>query len=210
MLYPDTVILVFAKAPIEGEVNTRLIDDIGVRAATRLQHDLINHRLTALRDAQLCDVWLMCAPDSQHEKFLLYKKRYPVTLFSQSGEHLGDRMANGISEALEQYDYCVVIGTDAPALDIDMIKQAIDVLRAGSEVVIVPAEDGGYVLIAMQQECADLFEGICWGSVDVMQQTRERLIARGLSYRELGVCWDIDRVEDYERYLAMLKDKLYR
>ena len=45
MKYPDTVILLFAKAPVAGKVNTRLIADIGVRAATLLQRDLIDQRL---------------------------------------------------------------------------------------------------------------------------------------------------------------------
>lgn len=208
MLYHDTVILVFAKAPVDGEVNTRLIPDIGVQAATRLQHELLHQRLSMLCEAELCDVRLLCAPDSLHEKFLPYKKQYPVDMHDQCGGHLGLRMASAIDDALQLYDHCIIIGTDAPALDADRIKQAIDVLHAGCDMVIVPAEDGGYVLIgarrACRQECNAVFEGISWGSAAVMQQTRERLEVSGLTYRQLAACWDIDRIEDYQRYLSML------
>ncbi len=205
MLYDDSVILVFAKAPVEGKVNTRLIPDIGVRAATQLQHDLIHHRLAMLAEAQLCDVRLMCAPDQQHESFLQCKKQYPITLSDQTGSDLGERMFNGVVTALQQYKFCIVVGTDAPALDEVMIKQVIEALHDNSDVVIVPAEDGGYVLIAMRQACKFLFEDICWGSSEVMQQTRSKLDENNISFKELAVCWDVDRLEDYQRYLKTVK-----
>lgn len=203
MLYDDTVILLYAKAPVEGKVNTRLIADIGVQAATRLQHDLIHHRLSMLTEENLCDVRLMCAPGAQDDYFLQCAKQYPIPLFDQTGEDLGERMFNGVRAALQQYKYCIVIGTDAPALDEVKIKQVMDVLHGSSKVVFVPAEDGGYVLIAMRQAYKFLFEKIGWGSAEVMQQTRNRLNENDVSFEELACCWDIDRPEDYQRYLAM-------
>jgi len=203
MLYDDSVILLYAKAPIEGKVNTRLIADIGIQTATKLQHDLIHQRLLMLTEANLCDVRLMCAPSRQDKIFLQCEKQYPVTLFDQSGDDLGERMFNGVSIALQQYKYCIVIGTDAPALDGLRIKQVIEALHDNADVVIVPAEDGGYVLIAMQQAHKFLFEKISWGSADVMQQTRSRLNEKNISFEELASCWDIDRFEDYQRYLAI-------
>jgi hypothetical protein len=202
MLYPDTVILLFAKAPVEGKVNTRLIADIGVQAATQLQHDLIVQRLLMLTQANLCAVSLMCSPDVQDDYFVQCKKQYPVTLLQQSGADLGKRMLNGIRQALQQYRYCIVIGTDAPALDEVLISQAIERLKAGSEVVFVPAEDGGYVLVGLQKPYEFLFQGIRWGSAEVMQQSRRKLKKNSISFNELATCWDIDRVEDYQRYLV--------
>ena len=205
MLYDDSVILVYAKAPVEGKVNTRLIPDIGVQAATELQRDFIHHRLAMLREAALCDVRLMCAPDRQDENFQLCEKQYPVTLFDQLGENLGARMFNGIAAALRQYKYCIVIGTDAPALDTQKIKQVIDVLQSGTDVVFVPAEDGGYVLVAMRQAYPFLFEDISWGSAQVMRQSENRLDENNVSYEVLAQCWDVDTLKDYQRYLAFIK-----
>ncbi|MDA3868436.1 MAG: hypothetical protein PF589_00500 [Gammaproteobacteria bacterium] len=51
--YPDAVLLVFAKAPVAGTVNTRLIPDIGVEAATELQSELVHSRLSALKASEL-------------------------------------------------------------------------------------------------------------------------------------------------------------
>lgn len=201
MLYQDAVVLLFAKAPVEGEVNTRLIPEIGVKAATELQHDLIHDRLSMLTGARLFDVHLMCAPDENNEYFLQCGKQYPVSLFGQMGDDLGERMLAGISQALDNYKYCIVIGTDAPSLDIEVLKQVLEKMQAGAEVVVVPAEDGGYVSIATQQAYEFLFQDISWGSADVMQQTRNKLIKEKVTFEELPACWDVDRLEDYQRYL---------
>jgi len=205
MFYDDSVILVYAKAPLAGKVNTRLIADIGVHAATRLQHDLIHQRLSMLAEAGICDVRLMCAPDQHDENFLSCKKKYPVTLFDQVGDELGARMFNGAAMALQRYDYCIVIGTDAPALDAKKITQVVELLHDGTEVVFVPAEDGGYVLIAMRQAYKFLFENISWGSAQVMQQSIDALDENNVSFETLASCWDVDRLEDYQRYLAFIK-----
>ena len=202
MLYGDTVILLFAKAPVAGSVNTRLIPDIGVQAATKLQHDLIHQRLLMLTKADLSAVHLMCSPDTQDECFLQCKQQYPITLIQQSAGDIGIRMFNAVKAGLQHYKYCIVIGTDAPALNEDIIKQAIDALKAGTEVVFVPAEDGGYVLVGLQQSYDFLFQGINWGSAQVMRQSVNKLKKNNVSYKELASCWDIDRLEDYQRYLA--------
>lgn len=208
MLYNDTVILLFAKAPTPGTVNTRLIPDIGTQAATKLQHDLIHQRLAMLKDADLCKVYLMCAPDTRHDCFVQCQQQYPIVLSEQIGSDLGERMLNGIQHALTQFKYCIVIGTDAPALDKIIISQAIDVLHKNMEVVFVPAEDGGYVLVGMQYAYDFLFQQITWGSAAVMQQSRDTLDLHHVSYQELSTCWDIDRLDDYQRYLS-LQEKIY-
>jgi len=205
MKYSDTVILVFAKAPVAGEVNTRLIPDIGESAATQLQADFIRQRLQMLSSADLCDVFLMCAHDINHEYFESCKQDYPVTLVEQRGEDLGERLLDGIEKALERYRYCIVIGTDAPALDAAAIQQAIDVLHKQTEVVFVPAEDGGYVLVGLQKPYDFLFQNIKWGTAEVMQQCRDALRLNDIVFDELDECWDVDVLQDYERYLQMRK-----
>jgi len=200
----DAVILVFAKAPVEGEVNTRLISDIGVSAATQLQHDLVHQRLTMLTQTNLGDVILMCSPDEEQDFFLQCRQKYSVELRKQSGEDLGERMMNGVREALTRYKRCIVIGTDAPALDERFIQQAVDALHEDTDVVFVPAEDGGYVLLGLQR-CHDiLFQNINWGTTEVMQQSRDVLDENNISYEILETCWDVDRLEDYQRYLEYM------
>jgi glycosyltransferase A (GT-A) superfamily protein (DUF2064 family) len=72
--YPDAVLLVFAKAPVAGTVNTRLIPDIGVEAATELQSELVHSRLSALKASELCELQLWCAPICELDFFQRNKK----------------------------------------------------------------------------------------------------------------------------------------
>ena len=209
MKYEDTVILVFAKAPVAGSVNTRLIPDLGVQAATKLQEDFIRQRLHMLQQANLCAVTLMCAPDIHHECFVQCQQQYGVTLQQQAGDDLGERMFNGIEQSLRSYKYCIVIGTDAPALDVTQITSAIEILRedksSNSHVVFVPAEDGGYVLIGMDKAHSFLFNNIRWGSDEVMQQSRKTLKKNNVNFTELAECWDVDSLNDYQRHMALIK-----
>ena len=209
MKYEDTVILVFAKAPVAGSVNTRLIPDLGVQAATKLQEDFIYQRLHMLQQADLCAVTLMCAPDAHHECFVQCQQQYNVTLQQQTGDDLGGRMFNGIEKSLRSYKYCIVIGTDAPVLDAAQITSAIETLREDKSnnfhVVFVPAEDGGYVLIGMDKAHGFLFSNIRWGSDEVMQQSREALKKNNVNFTELAECWDVDNLNDYQRHLALIK-----
>ena len=201
--YPDAVVLVFAKAPVAGMVNTRLIPDIGVAKATRLQHDLIHKRLASLTDAGLCKVVLYCSPDITDDFFKACTKQYSVELKNQSGVDLGEKMANAIDEQSRSYNNVIIVGTDAPALDSDQVEDAIKTLNDGNDVVIVPAEDGGYVLIGMNQPHKVLFLSVPWGSERVLTKTRANVVAAGLKLTELETSWDIDRAEDYYRWLRI-------
>ena len=185
-------------------MNTRLIPDIGVKAATKLQYDLLLDRLQVLHELDVCQVWLMCAPDTQHEVFQMCKQRYQLELSMQSGEDLGERMANGVRHALKTFDACIIVGTDAPALTGQDIIQAIETLHEDASVVFVPAEDGGYVLLGMNERHDFLFENISWGSEQVMQQSRQAAIDKGVSLSELAERWDIDSLADYQRYMALI------
>ena len=93
----------------------------------------------------------------------------------------------------------LLIGTDCPALTADHLRAAADVLRAGSDAVLIPAEDGGYVLIGARVPHPALFDAMPWGTAGVMAETRRRLVALGLSWREPATLWDVDVPADLER-----------
>lgn len=193
------LLIIFAKAPVAGEVNTRLIPDIGVEAATQLQQDLIEQRMQQFAAATEFDVQLWCAPDTQHPIFQQCASDHGVELRQQQGVDLGARMQHAIATGLVSYERVALIGTDAPALEAATVVQAFDEL-AEHEVVIVPAEDGGYVLIAMRANYDKVFLSVPWGSSRVLTRTRGNIVAQALKYKELATSWDVDTLEDYQRY----------
>jgi len=81
---------------------------------------------------------------------------------------------------------------------------ALDSLAA-HDAVLAPAEDGGYVLVGLSRPVPTLFDSIAWGGGDVMRETRSRLAAAGVHWKELPTFWDVDRPEDYER---MIREEL--
>ena len=199
MKHADAVVLVFSKAPVAGEVNTRLTPYISHQQAAELQRELVHNRLEMLASSNLCQFQLWCAPDTDHPFFDECANQYCIDLNAQSGIDLGERMLNATQAMLNNYNKVIIIGTDAPALGGDQIGQAIKELDS-HDTVLVPAEDGGYVLIGMSEHREGMLSDIAWGCGDVLKETMQNLERLGLHCRLLDTCWDVDRPEDLERY----------
>ena len=115
-------------------------------------------------------------------------------------------MSAALQTMLGRYKKIIIIGTDAPALDIDTIDAVVDQLEH-SDIVLVPAEDGGYVLLGTSKHHQDLLVDVPWGTQSVLASTVGNIERLGLSYSLLGECWDVDRPEDLERYRNWLVTK---
>ena len=191
-------VLVFAKAPVPGAAKTRLIPLLGAEGAAALHARLVKHTLATARQAALGTIELHGAPAD--DDFLRHcAARYPAELIDQSEGDLGERMCTALRSALAAVDHAILIGTDSPALTARHLRHAAQALAQGHDAVIVPAEDGGYVLIGLARVDPALFDGIEWSTAHVMEQTRERLRALGWRWVELETLWDVDLPEDYAR-----------
>jgi uncharacterized protein len=186
-------IAILAKAPIAGLAKTRLIPALGREGAALLQARLIARTLATACAAATGPVILWAAPEESHFRELA--RRFPVTLARQPGGDLGARMHAALDAACP----AIVIGTDCPALEAKHLRASADALRDGADAVIIPAEDGGYVLIGLRQPRPDLFAHMPWGTGTVMAETRRRAAELGLAVRELAPLWDVDVPEDLER-----------
>jgi rSAM/selenodomain-associated transferase 1 len=181
------MIIVFARAPVPGAAKTRLIPALGEWGAARLHARLVRHAVrTALASG--------CGPvevhgTARHSFFRSLKARFRL----QRGRDLGERMHH----ALSRNPGAILIGTDCPVLTAADLRRAARLLRGGAEVVIAPAEDGGYALIAARRVPAELFRDIAWGTSSVYEETVKRLKAH--RWRALRTVWDVDRPEDLER-----------
>jgi hypothetical protein len=92
----------------------------------------------------------------------------------------------------------VLIGTDCPMLTVEHLIRAASSLD-DHDAALVPAEDGGYVLLGLSQPCPRAFAAIDWGSDRVLAQTRARLAQAGLRVRVADPLWDVDRPQDLDR-----------
>jgi rSAM/selenodomain-associated transferase 1 len=191
-------IAVFAKAPVPGAVKTRLAAMLGEDGAAGLHSGLVRQALSAATEARVGPVELWCTPDETHPFFERCAHEFGVTLERQRGDDLGQRMRHAFDASHARDRALILIGADCPALDAAALQAAARSLRE-HDVVIAPAEDGGYVLVGLARPAPDLFEAIPWGGSAVMAQTRLRLAQSGASWVELPTLWDVDRPEDYAR-----------
>jgi len=196
-----TCIIVFARAPRPGAVKTRLVPLLGAEGAAALHARMVKHALATARKAALGTVELHCAPDCDDEFLRFCGNRYRAELVTQAGGDVGARMASAASAALRDHARVLLIGSDCPALTARHLRQASKALLAGAAAVLVPAEDGGYVLLGLTRSDKRLFEGVTWGSDTVLAETRARLRGLGWRWHELKTLWDVDRPEDYERLI---------
>ena len=88
MKHTDAIVLVFSKAPVAGEVNTRLTPYISHHEAADLQRELVHNRLVMLESSSLCRYQLWCAPDTHHPFFADCASRYGIDLKTQTGADL--------------------------------------------------------------------------------------------------------------------------
>lgn len=205
--FPQSRLLVFAKAPTPGRVKTRLIRRLGPRGAAALYRGLLRRTLRTATTARLCPVQLWCAPDSQHGFFSRCRRRYGVTLHRQSDGDLGARMQRALTLVLRRHACALLIGADCPSLTEAGLRAALTALAQGQDAVVGPAEDGGYVLIGLRRPGAALFRTIPWGSGTVLAATRRRLRRAGLTWLELPLGWDVDRPADVRRLKAGVTDR---
>ena len=200
---------VFARAPVSGEAKTRLIPRLGAEGAAEMQLALTEQALAIAHEAGIGPVELWCSPDLSHPTFAAHED-CGTALRSQGKGDIGERMHRAISSALRAGDMPVLIGSDCPSLTAQDLRDAATALERGADVALVPAEDGGYVLIAARTCSHSLFDAIDWGTSRVMEQTRGRLRELGFRWKELEQRWDIDRPEDYDRLLREQPQALVR
>lgn len=198
LIGPEVKFLVFAKAPVPGEVKTRLAPVLGPEEAAALHRRLTLHTLAAVRSVTE-HVLLYCAPDTDHPFFAECSTRHGIALEHQCRGDLGVRMLHACIDHLRAGTAVVIVGADSPLLGPRHLAQAVVALTEGAHIALAPAEDGGYALIALRRCAPELFSDMPWGTERVMAETRSRLQQLGWRWTELDTVWDVDRPEDYAR-----------
>ncbi len=192
-------IAILAKAPVPGFAKTRLVPVLGAERTALLQAHLIERAAKAAASAEIGPMTLWGAPDTRDPFFQRLCAQHGFALRPQAHGDLGARMLAAVEAANAPV---LVIGTDCPGLSPMLLRSAADILAGGTDAVLFPAEDGGYVLIGMRRAYPALFDSIPWGSACVMGETRRRLMQLGLTWEEPALLWDVDEPADLDRLRA--------
>lgn len=186
---------VFAKAPTPGRVKTRLAADVGDTRATDIYRRMGRTTVEGLRHGPWRLVVWVTPPDAEAFDAVGRWLGDDVELRPQSDGDLGRRMARALEELLEEADEAVLVGTDIPGIDGDLVDDALSSL-ADHDLVVGPATDGGYYLIGMSQARPELFHDMAWSTDGVLSETLRRADAQNLRVALLEPRTDVDTVED--------------
>lgn len=191
-------LILFLKAPRPGFVKTRLASALGPEAACAAHRRLLEELLPRL--ANLPEVELRFAPDDARPEIAPWL-RPGWTAVPQGSGDLGARLTRATREAFAAgAARVVVIGSDCPRVTADDIQSAWAALGE-HDVVLGPAKDGGYWLVALRRPEPRLFEDITWSTGAVLAQTQTQARAAGLSVKLLRELSDVDTPEDWQRFL---------
>jgi uncharacterized protein len=196
-------VAILAKAPVAGLAKTRLIPALGAAGAARLHRRLVLRTLAVVAEAGLVPT-LWCAPSPSHRFFRALRSTVLLACEPQAEGDIGQRMHAVFEQHTRRSKApLLLIGSDCPVFSASHLRLAAQRLLSGDDAVVTPAEDGGYVLIGLNQPQAVLFEGLAWSTSEVMAQTRQRLRAAGLRHSEMPTLWDVDTPQDLARWQAL-------
>ncbi|MDB9529144.1 TIGR04282 family arsenosugar biosynthesis glycosyltransferase [Oscillatoria sp. CS-180] len=207
----ETGLFMMTRFPQPGYTKTRMIPALGPEGAAWLQQRMTEHLLQRFvglhhhRELSF-EVHFTGATSTQMLDWLGHQ----VVLKAQCEGNLGQRLSyafeQGFADGLSRI---LVMGSDCPSLGEAHIFQALKLLNT-RDVVLGPAEDGGYYLIGLKAPQPELFEGITWGQSCVLEQTLAIANRYCLSTSLLKSLPDIDRPEDLPLWIRYLEESSSR
>lgn len=192
-----------AKAPLAGEVKTRLVPPLSAREAAALNICFLRDmaaNIESVNAAAATSGLVVYTPAGSEAAF---DGVLPAgfKLLLQHGSSLGERLCNATDDLLKKGHSAVcLINSDSPTLPQSLLIRAIETLSAGGDrVVLGAAEDGGYYLIGLKHAHRNLFSDIAWSTSDVLDRTKQRAAEIALPVELLPSWYDVDDAETLTR-----------
>jgi uncharacterized protein len=196
---------VMAKAPLAGQVKTRLLPPLTAQEAAELSRALLVDQLDQLQELDATDFYLFFAPN---EALLLMTELAPpcFCLLPQPEGDLGERMAGVFAELFHMgHKNVILIGSDLPPVPLRYFAEAYAFLTTSNRrVVLGPSRDGGYYLVGANQPTPEIFQSMSWSHSQVLAQTRDKLACLQIDCHLLPPWFDIDTVHDLRHLESVL------
>ncbi|MBI3247164.1 MAG: TIGR04282 family arsenosugar biosynthesis glycosyltransferase [Deltaproteobacteria bacterium] len=198
-------VIVFAKAPVVGQVKTRLCPPLALAEAADLARCFLIDsvaRACALPQVQVCLAFTPAESESLFRELLPFPLRY----FLQRGASLGEREMHAFADVFAAgFSGAVLIGSDIPTLPSAHLQEAFAHLaEPENDVVIGPSLDGGYYLIGARGLHPALFENIHWSTASVLEETLAQARRAGLRVAHVPTWYDVDEQADLQKLIDEL------
>ncbi|MBF0417864.1 MAG: TIGR04282 family arsenosugar biosynthesis glycosyltransferase [Magnetococcales bacterium] len=199
---PSLSIHLLGRRPEPGVCKTRLISVLGAEGAANAHARLLTHVAGMLRrwcsDAPLGRLYRLWVTSAESTPFLDTLADACQRRVQPEGD-LGARLTAIARIGLAEAEAVLLVGGDAVSLDIETLDHT-ESLLSSHDAVLIPAEDGGYVALALKRFHPDLFCAMPWGTAGVAEETRTVFRRLGWSWKEIPGHWDVDFPEEWERF----------
>lgn len=203
----DTVLAIMARYPELGKGKTRLAQGLGAELTLELYRSFLQDLAVRFMDQEYGVVWAYTPLERDFAacvRSLISRPDASVWAVPQQGPDLGARLHNVFYETVQAgFARTVLIGSDSPQVSWEIVARARRALE-DADVVLGPAEDGGYYLIAMR-EPHDVFSDIPMSTEVVLEMTIEKARQQGLNVQLLDTLFDIDTRSDLQRLADLLQ-----
>ncbi|GAA0465716.1 TIGR04282 family arsenosugar biosynthesis glycosyltransferase [Parasphingorhabdus litoris] len=184
-------LVLFTRYPVPGSAKTRLIPALGADAAAAVHKRLTERTVETLKQTgKSVEIRFSGGDTNSFSSWLGNDLSY----LPQVDGDLTERLLAAINPAP-----VIFLGSDTPDLSAHHVNAAIHALQK-SDVVIGPADDGGYYLIGIAKPYPFLFENMRWSTEHVMPDTLHRLRQQKIGFELLETLHDCDRPEDLDRW----------
>lgn len=203
---------VFAKPPIPGRAKTRLAAKIGDEGACRLATAFISDFLLLASSYDWAEPVLATTEDGMREDsfpseaFPSQLRHEEIPRWLQPPGDLGAKIEGVVRKGLERAPFVVCCGADSPGRPRERLESVRREMDLGADIVLGPAEDGGYDILAMRTCPEGILAELPWSQPTTFAATKTRFEERGLTVSVLDTWWDVDEVEDLDRLHALLQE----
>lgn len=190
-------IIVFTRYPSPGKTKTRLIPLLGAKGAATLQARLTEQVVAMVKHFSVsCSVPMEIRYNGGSTVLMSQWLGKHLVYRRQKGVGLGVKMRRTFEESFEEgFARVILVGTDVVGMSVPILETSLYLLD-DHDLVIGPANDGGYYLLGLRAPQPELFRAISWGSGNVLTETLGRAGKLGLHVGFVQALNDVDRPED--------------
>lgn len=220
-------IAIFSKKPKQGKTKTRLVPPLTSNEAKELSEAFLKDTMKLIDNLDFIDqkiIYFYPPFSFEYFKAITYGTISPLKTNSphlspwlirtQQGKNLGERLLRAISEELKDYrkksdshnkiDKFIVIGSDSPTIPEKYIREAFLILE-NEDIVLGPAEDGGFYIIGVKKSWPGIFKSVRWSSNDTLKDIILNLEKLSLKFKLLPEWYDVDEITDISKLSKDIK-----
>lgn len=197
-------LIIFTKAAQPGFSKTRLIPALGKRGAAKLAEKMLMHTLNESVKADVGPVEMCVTPPPTEPVWKDFAIINKLKLSAQGNGDLGERLSRVTKRIVENGESIIIIGTDCIELTAIHLKQALNSLRYFDS-ILIPAIDGGYVLLGLNFFHPSIFESVKWSTNTTCNDTINQLRKLGRTVQSFPSLRDIDEPMDLQFIPSMWK-----